>query len=204
MRRSSLIMCSTLVFLVAAFALAPAAQAAEDYFLQINNALGQAPPIKGESRDVAFRDAIELRSFSWGAKNPVTIGSATGGAGVGKASLGELTVQKGIDSATPGLFQRLVTGTHDTSMLLTVRRAGQNPFVYLQYTFCNVFVSSVNHSGDGDATQETVTFAYGAVRQRYTPQSPTGVALVPIEFGWNQVANGPWTSGGCQPLSFTG
>jgi type VI secretion system secreted protein Hcp len=191
MRRSSLIKCCALVFIVAAFGVAPSAQAAEDYFLQIQNS-PQAPPIKGESRDVAFRDAIVLRSFSWGAENPTTIGSATGGAGTGRAKLNELTVNKGIDSASPLLFQRLATGTHDTSMRLTVRRAGQTPFVYLQYQFGTVFVTSVKQSGDGDATQETVTFAYGAAAQRYTPQTLTGAAGTPIPFGWDQVENMLW------------
>jgi type VI secretion system secreted protein Hcp len=188
--RRSLIWCSVLAFIVAAFGVAPAAQAAEDYFLQITgNPPPGALPVKGESKDVAFKDAIVVRSFSWGAENPSTISSTTGGLGTGKAKLGELTVHKDIDAASPGLFQRLTTGLHDTGMRLTVRKAGQTPFVYLQYQFATVFVTSVDHSGDGDETAETVTFAYGSVSQKYTPQTATGAAGTPIQFGWNQVEN---------------
>jgi type VI secretion system secreted protein Hcp len=191
--RRSLIWCSVLVFIVAAFGVAPAAQAAEDYFLQIQ---GNPPPgvlpVKGESRDAVFRDAIVVSSFSWGAENPTLVGSATGGAGTGKAKLGEITVHKGIDAASPGLFQRLSSGLHDTGMRLTVRKAGQTPFVYLQYQFGTVFVTAVDHSGNGDATEETVTFAYGSVTQWYRPQSATGAAGTAIQFGWDQVANTSW------------
>jgi type VI secretion system secreted protein Hcp len=192
MRKSTLVKLSVLVSIVTAFGVAPAAQAAEDYFLQIQSNNPQALPVRGESQDAVFTDAIELRSFSWGAKNTVTLGSAGGGAGTGNAILGELTVNKGIDSATPGLFQRLTTGIHEPGMRLTVRRAGQNPFVYLQYQFGTVFVSSVDHSGDGDAMQETVTFEYGSVALRYTPQTATGAPGTRIQSGWDQVANMSW------------
>jgi type VI protein secretion system component Hcp len=74
----------------------------------------------------------------------------------------KLTVDKPIDAASPGLFQRVVTATHDPSMTLTIRRTGANPFVYMQYCFQTVFVDSVNQSGDGDVTRETVVFAYGS------------------------------------------
>jgi type VI secretion system secreted protein Hcp len=188
--RRSLIWCSVLVFIVAAFGVAPAAQAADDYFLQIqSNTIPQALPVKGESQAVGFKDAIELRSFSWGGENPLTIGSSTTGLSTGKAKLGELTVTKNIDSASPALFQRLTTGINDPGMRLTVRKAGPTPFVYLQYQFKSVVVTSVKHSGDGDATQETVNFAYIAVAQKYTSQTATGAAGPAIQWGWDQTLN---------------
>jgi type VI secretion system secreted protein Hcp len=188
MRRSTLITFWTVVSILAAFGVAPVAQAAEDYFLQIKTD-PPAPPIRGESRDAAFPQAIVLTSFSWGAENPTTLGSAGGGAGTGKATLKKLTVDKPIDAASPGLFQRVVTATHDPSMTLTIRRTGANPFVYMQYCFQTVFVDSVNQSGDGDVTRETVVFAYGSVRPKYTPQTMAGLAGVLTQFGWNQVTN---------------
>jgi type VI secretion system secreted protein Hcp len=188
MRRSTLITFCTVVSILAAFGVAPVAQAAEDYFLQIKND-PPAPPIRGESRDAAFPQAIVLTSFSWDAENPTTVSSSTGGAGTGKAKLNGLVVDKPIDAASPGLFQRLTTGTHDPSMTLTIRRAGANPFVYAQYCFQTVFVTNVKQSGDGDQARETVTFAYGAVQQKYTPQTTTGLAGVPLQTGWSQVTN---------------
>src|SRR6516225_8190153 len=53
-----------------------------DAFLKI-----ETPNITGESTDSKHKGEIEIYSFSLGASNPTTIGSATGGAGAGKVSL---------------------------------------------------------------------------------------------------------------------
>ena len=53
------------------------------------------------------RGYIQIKSFNCGVENPATIGSATGGAGAGKAKFNQLTVDKDVDSTTPQVFQRL-------------------------------------------------------------------------------------------------
>jgi type VI secretion system secreted protein Hcp len=181
MRRSALITFCTVVSILAAFGVAPVAQGAEDYFLQIDS----NPPIQGESLDAAFPDAIEIKSFHWSANNGVTIpGAGLGGRGT---HLDLLTVQKRVDSASPALFLVCATRREIPSMKLTVRRAGADPFVYLQYRFTHVVVSSVSPSGDGDAMRETVTFAYGALTQQYKQQTATGTDSPVFESGWNQL-----------------
>ena len=181
-------MIGTVVSIVAAFGVVPAAQAAEDYFLKIQ----ATPAIQGETVDATFSPsprAIELISFDWSAENTVTIGSATGGSGAGKAKLNRLTVEKRVDSASAALFQRLATGAHIPSMELFVRRGGATGQGYLKYRFATVFVTSVSPSGDGEQMRERVTFAYGAVAQRYTQQTATGAAGTVFEGGWNQISN---------------
>jgi type VI secretion system secreted protein Hcp len=195
MSRSRLVMIGAVVSIVAAFGVAPAAQAAEDYFLafQTNSATG--PPIEGEAQDAVFarQKAINVDSFDWSAANPVSVGSATGGAGTGKAKLNELTVLKPVDSASGALFTHLATGVHIPSMVLSVRRAGGTPTaaaVYLQYTFGAAYVTSVSPSGDGEQMRERVTFAYGSIRQSYWRQSATGALMTPaLVTAWNQVSN---------------
>jgi hypothetical protein len=53
----------------------------------------QHKPVPG---DVVTKDTVtvEAQSFSWGADNPTTIGSATAGAGTGKAKLAEASFTK--------------------------------------------------------------------------------------------------------------
>jgi len=59
------------------------ALAASDYLLQLD-------PVKGEGKDAAAPQTIEVESFSWGASNA---GAATGsGAGAGKVNMQDLSV----------------------------------------------------------------------------------------------------------------
>ena len=58
-----------------------------DYFLQLVSSTGG--PVEGESTDAQFPKQIRLETWTWGATNAATIGSATGGAGAGKVKFGE-------------------------------------------------------------------------------------------------------------------
>jgi type VI protein secretion system component Hcp len=187
MSRSRLVIIGAVVSIVAALGVAPAAQAAEDYFLQFQTGTTN-PPIAGESQDPDFENAVVVNSFDWSANNGATPTSSTTG-GATKISLNRLTVEKHIDSASPALFQRAAIQTVIPSMRLTVRRAGANPFIYLTYRFKSVIVTSVSPSGDGDAARERVTFVYGAVTQHYAQQTDTGSRGPVFTAGWNQVAN---------------
>jgi type VI secretion system secreted protein Hcp len=171
------------VSLVAAFAVAPAAGAADDYFLRIEG-------IPGESNAAGFVGTIpiDVRSFDWSAENPTTVGSASSGAGSPKARLNELTVDKSVDAASVPLFQRLAQSKPINSMELIVRRAGTTPFIFLRYCFQTVFVTSQKQSGSTGDVVETVNFAYRSVTQTYTPQTTTGTPT-PFEFGWDQTTN---------------
>jgi type VI secretion system secreted protein Hcp len=203
MSRSRLVVIGAVLSIVAAFGVAPAAQAAEDYFLTFQTSGAPGPAIVGESTDATFSRlrAVEVNSFDWSAENAVSLGSATGGAGAGKAKLNRLSVQKPVDSASTALFQRMATGLHFPSMVLYVRKAGggagptgggSTGGAYLQYQFGTVFVSSVSPSGDGEQMRERVTFEYGSLKQTYWPLGADGTVFrAPLDAGWNQVTNMP-------------
>ena len=144
---------------------------------------GPGGPRRNVGRFLSREKAIELISFDWSAENPASIGSASGGAGTGKAKLNRLTVEKRVDSASAALFQRIATGAHFPSMELFVRRAGATGAGHLKYRFTTVFVSSVSPSGDGEQMRERVTFEYGAVAQSYTQQTAH-------RHGWHRVRGG--------------
>src|SRR5688572_15360328 len=112
MRKSRLTMIATMASLAAAFAVAPTANAATDYFLEIDGVAGESAQVK---------DTTDVYSFSWGAENSTTIGSATGGAGTGKVAFNNLKITKKIDVASPALFQRLASGQHIKSIELVAR-----------------------------------------------------------------------------------
>src|SRR6478735_487243 len=112
-----------------ALAIAPSAHAATDYFMRIDPGPGNTQ-IAGESQDVSFpgkQGYIEIKSFRYGVENPTTIGSQTGGAGVGKAKFNELEIEKNLDSTSPQIFQALAQGQHFNGIEIVTRKAGAAP-----------------------------------------------------------------------------
>jgi type VI secretion system secreted protein Hcp len=187
MRNSRLItFAATAAAIAATFVVAPMASAS-DYFLKIDG-------VNGETTTGNTPGAIAVSGFEWGAENKMTIGSASGGAGAGKATLNELTIEKPVDSTSPALFGMLGAGTKISGMELVARKpgpAGSAP-IYMRYTFQLAFVTSQTQTGSSgdEGIQEKLTFAYGAVKQTYVKLGTTGAPVGPNVFGsWNQVMN---------------
>ena len=133
--------------------------------------------VEGESTDEAHKGEIEIYSFSWGASNPATIGSATSGSGAGKVSISGFNVMKKTDKASALLFKNCCTGTHFATAKVTLRKAGGEKVEYLVYDFEEVYVDAVQWSGStgGDDTPtESVSFTFGKVSATYKPQLPDG------------------------------
>jgi type VI secretion system secreted protein Hcp len=130
--------------------------------------------------------AIDVESYSWSVENPTTIGSATSGAGAGKAKFNEFTITKKIDEASPLLFKQMSTGTHSPTATLKLYKAAESKGgAYVTYTFKTMFISKIDHSGGApEQPQEQVTFVYGAVT--LDAAGPTGKSA---KFGWNQILN---------------
>ncbi len=150
--------------------------------------------IKGESKDSKHAGETEIYSFSFGAHNPTTIGSASGGAGAGKVSFQSFSFMKKTDSASPLIFQACCQGTHIATGGLTLRKAGgDNPLEYLKWGFKTVFIESIQWAGStggDDSPSESVSFVYGQKTIDYQPQSAKGAAEGgAIHGGWDVTIN---------------
>ena len=168
-----------------AFAVAPAAHAADEAFLRIDGLQGDA--VIGNSKSY-----IAIKNFSWGAEHKATIGSASGGAGAEKAAFQELSIDKAVDASSPALFQRMATGAPIQSMELVVRKAGATSPIHLRYHFQMAFITATETSGGtgAEGTTETIKFAFGAASQSFQRQTPTGALSGESLFGgWNAIRN---------------
>ena len=135
--------------------------------------------IPGESTAEGMKGKIEIYSFSWGASNPTTIGSASTGVAAGKVSVSSFNVMKKTDKASPLLFQNCCQGQHIDKVIVTLRKAGgkagQKPF--LTYTFTTVMVDSIQWSGSSggdDTPTESLSLAFGKVEIEYMIQNADG------------------------------
>jgi len=115
---------------------------------------------------------LEISSWSWGVTNTASAGSGSGG-GAGKATLGDLTVTKVIDKASPKLAFICASGQHIPTVILTVQRPGGSSQPYYEIKLTDALITSVQHSGTGggDVNQPTerVTFTYSRVELKYSP-----------------------------------
>jgi type VI protein secretion system component Hcp len=171
-----LVTLTALASVAAAIAVAPSAHAAENAYLRVDS-------IPGESTNPDMRNAIDVTSYSWSAENPITFG-ATGLVTSGRVNFKGLEIEKNVDAATPQLFTRMVQAQLIPAVELVVARTDGSAAAPVMNRYCvqNVAVVSQKQSGDlgGDASKETVDFAFGAVSQMYTRQG--GVNVVS---GWN-------------------
>lgn len=152
-------------------------------------------PVEGETQDktMSAKKAFEIYSFSFGASNPVTIGSTAGGAGGGKVSISSFNIMKKTDSASPGLFLNCCMGSHFDKAEVVLRKAGGQAVEYIKYHFGTVFVESVQWSGSSggdDTPTESVSFAFGQFTLEYLPQTAKGSGgSKPMTADWDMVKN---------------
>jgi type VI secretion system secreted protein Hcp len=149
--------------------------------------------IPGDSVDAAHKGEIQVSAFQGGLSNPAHVGSATGGAGAGKATFQDFQFTAPVSSATPKLLLACATGQHITTATLAVRRAGAAgskvaPLEFLKYTLTNVVVSSVTTAGaSADASpHEQFSLAFAKLQVSYQPQNAAGGAAgPPVTGGWD-------------------
>ena len=150
--------------------------------------------------EVKFQQAITVQSFSWSAENEMAVGSATGGAGAGKAKLMEAILTKQVDDlASPLLFQLLTTGGHLDRIILAFRKAGtgiqgvptDKPWITIQLSqvFISQFTQSV--SAGNESLSEEIHLMYGAVNMLINGTNAQGTITPGTQVGWNQVTNQP-------------
>jgi type VI secretion system secreted protein Hcp len=143
---------------------------------------------------MTFRNAavVPIADFSFAIENATTIGSATAGAGAGRAKLGELSISKTVDQASPLLLVASASGGHFATVQLYLR----DPTVgkgtpFLAFEFQTVFITRIEWSGAtaGEVPSESVHLAYAAVVMAYQGIKPDGMLALPVRGGWSQLTN---------------
>ena len=157
------------------------AQAANDYFLQIDG-------IPGESTDKDHKDWIDIESFSWGL---TLVTSGAGGAGTGKATFSDLAWTQHVDVSTPKWFLAVATGKHIPSVTLDVTKvsAGRSDS-FFQMIFTSTLGSGLHISGGGADLFESASMTSGeTVKLRYRPQDDKGGFGAWVEGSFNIKTN---------------
>jgi type VI secretion system secreted protein Hcp len=150
----------------------PVAEAG-DIFLKIAG-------IPGESRDMFYKDQIEVLSWSWGVSQQRTGPSAGGTVAPGKVSLQDLSFTRRVDKASPALFLRCATG----EMIPQVTFMFPHPEVpsqsYYVVTLHDVTVTSIQGERpqpadgvSGGIVTERVSLNFTKIEMSYRPFNPS-------------------------------
>jgi type VI secretion system secreted protein Hcp len=169
---------------------------AEDAFIQFKNSKGTA--VVGESTDDKHKTWSDILSWSTSGSHAQTLGSASGGAGAGKVSLGDFSFSKYLDSATDDLLQNMYAGEHFAEVNVECRIAGgvdaantpQKPYLYINMK--EVFVTGYSVGWGGDRPTESWSLTCGKFGFSYKPQDEKGAVGNVQPIGWDQTVNKPW------------
>jgi type VI secretion system secreted protein Hcp len=143
---------------------------------------------------------FEVEDYSFDIEQTLNIGSQTSGAGAGKVTFNPFSITRKIDQASPKLFQMACSGTAFKLVTLVLRKsvgtggggANVSGQVFLRFDFKLVAVKTISWSHDDESPKETVTFEYGGMQIRYSPQDASGALKAAIPGGWNRVRNVVW------------
>jgi type VI secretion system secreted protein Hcp len=157
----------------------PGDDAGCDMFLKIDGA--RSGLIKGESRDPAHSDEIQVLAWAWSMEGnaSATVASGGGGKGAAQVSVRELVVTKRVDLASTALMSALRGNDLIKNATLSVRKAGgASPVDYVKIMLEGVRVRSmeIESGGPGTASQllERVSFAFKRITVEYRPQLGQG------------------------------
>jgi|SRR5438105_5853938 len=142
-----------------------------DIFLHVQTK--RAGKIKGEGRTEGHTDDIEVRGWSWGAQAGSAIGST---AATARRSYKQLTVLKGVDSASTGLLSALATNDEVREAALAMRKAGGEALDYYRMTLKGARVVNIDLDVDAQGRPiEKVVFSFTKIDIEYKRQQGTGI-----------------------------
>jgi len=145
--------------------------------------------VSGECPNAKYKDHIELDSFHWGASQPSSMGSGTGGSS-GKVSFHDLTAIGKMDKAYPTVMQQMANGKHFKSVDICGAKMGEGQMEYLKITLSDVLITSADVSGaHGAEIVANYSFQAAKIKWHYVPQDDKGKAGAAVDFGWDIKAN---------------
>jgi type VI secretion system secreted protein Hcp len=109
----------------------------------------------------------------------------------GNVSMLDFSFTTPVSKATPKLFLACASNQNIKTALLTVRRAGGQPFDFLKVTMSNVRVSSWSQKGGAgpDVPQDEVSLNFSKLEVAYTGRSATGGPGETVTAGWDAKGN---------------
>jgi len=143
--------------------------------------------IKGETTAEEYADLITVLSVDWNVSRELT--SYTGTAQDREASaarLGDVTITKLQDSASPDLFKESTVGT-GKSAIFHITKQGDKIEEIMKIELTDAMIASYSVSIQGDRPVENITISYTEMMMTVTPTDDDNNATAPIVYGYSGV-----------------
>jgi type VI secretion system secreted protein Hcp len=143
---------------------------------------------------IAGLPTMNVQSFSWKVTNTISFGSASGGAGAGKANFSDITLTVPVDSSLPALSIAVARGDVFQKALLTdTWTNATGNLVGLRDGFTNVYITSVEQdsgSGGPGSGGPTATVTLKAEQSGWSYFATGDTTTTPTSTqGWSQLTN---------------
>ena len=150
--------------------------------------------IKGDSVLEGYVDKIEVMSYSHNVAMQVTNDVSNKERTSGRPHVGEFTLTKFVDGATPTLNEYCCAGKEIPLATITCGRnsgdASGKPMAFIVYTLSNVILSNVSVSGgSGGKPVETISLNFTKIKWELTSQKTDGSKEGTAASTWDLAAN---------------
>lgn len=150
--------------------------------------------IKGDSTLEGYADKIEIMSYSHNVAMQVTNDVSNKERTSGRPHIGEFTLTKFLDGATPTLNEYCCAGKGIPTATISVgRNSGEDDgktMPLIVYTLSNVIISNVSVSGgSGGKPVETLSLNFTKIKWELTSQKDDGTKEGTAATTWDLAAN---------------
>ncbi|MFI3667262.1 Hcp family type VI secretion system effector [Citrobacter braakii] len=147
--------------------------------------------IKGESQVDGFKDQIEIMSYSHNVAMQVTNDVSNTERTSGRAHVGEMSLTKFVDLATPVLNEYCCSGKVIKEAKLTLCRNDNSAMLpFIVYTLSNVVISHLSVSGgSGGKPVETMSLNFTKIKWEITAQKSEGTQQGTSSSVWDMALN---------------
>ena len=152
-------------------------------FIKIDGVTGDAT-VNGSSGWLA------VDGFDWGLKNSSAIGSASGGAGAGKATFSPLTIDIHSLAGAAALFKDAATGDQiKAAELVGVQTIKGESLEVYKVDLADVRVGSFQQDPGSKEVETTLGLDFGQIKITDQPRTPNGSLGAPETASWDLAEN---------------
>ena len=150
--------------------------------------------IDGETTLTGFDNCIEVLSYSHHLNQAggASVSRTTGQTG-SRVDIGDFSIVKVLDKATPNLALFCCSGKHIPTVVLEICAASEDKVTYMKYTMSDAVIASVrpggSANGEGVRPLEEVSFRFAKIEWEYTPFGNDGKPGAALKAGWDAATN---------------
>ncbi|USD67519.1 type VI secretion system tube protein Hcp [Vibrio sp. SCSIO 43136] len=143
--------------------------------------------IKGEATAEQYADLITLMSVDWSVNREISANTGTAQDREASATrLGDITITKLQDKASPDLFKEATIGKGKTAVF-HVTKQGEKIEEIMKIELTDALIASYAVSIQNDRPVETISISYTEMMMTVTPTDDQNNAQAPLVYGYSGV-----------------